>query len=272
MRRKFAWLMVAGSVGLFILSEVQAQQGAGGGGGGGVGAGGGIGTGGGVGTGSGIGTGSGVGAGGFGGGAGLGAGGGGMAGGQLGVGGGAGMGGNGYFGVAPTTSGATGNTKAGVATGIPSNSNLFAPNMANPLSLGFKSGATPTFAQPLYPTTTTTTARTTATGRIGANTTANTALGFNTYGQLRDLPYATQVSPDFPLASSRFEPLQIHAATVVKNSSRLPSRDKIAVGVEGGVVVLRGEVATPRERQLVEDMLRLSPGVRAIRNELNVVP
>jgi hypothetical protein len=143
--------------------------------------------------------------------------------------------------------------------------------MANPLSLGFKSGATPTFGQPLFPTTTTTTARTTATTRIGTNTTANTALGFNTFGQLRDLPYATQVGPDLPLAGPRLEPLDVHVATVVKNSSRLPSRDRIVATVEEGVVVLRGEVATPHERQLVENMLRLSPRVR-IRNELTVAP
>ena len=34
--------------------------------------------------------------------------------------------------------------------------NLFGPTMANPYSLGFKSGATPTFGQPLYTVTTTT--------------------------------------------------------------------------------------------------------------------
>lgn len=269
MRRRFAWLMAVGSIALFVLTEVQAQQGVGTGGG--VGTGAGVGTGGGVGTGAGIGTGGGVGTGsGFSGGMA-----GGMAGGQFGqgqLGGNAGTGGNGYFGVTPTTSSQGGNTKAGVASGIPSASNLFKDHMTNPLSLGFKSGGTPTFAQPLYPTTTTTTT-TRTTARVGTgNTTANTAIGFNTFGQLRDLPYAPQLGPDIPLVNPQITRLEIEARTVVKNSSRLPSRDRIAVAVEDGVVVLRGQVGTPRERQLAEDMLRLSPGIRAIRNELTIAP
>jgi osmotically-inducible protein OsmY len=44
----------------------------------------------------------------------------------------------------------------------------------------------------------------------------------------------------------------------------------IQVGLESGVAVLRGEVATERDSELIEAMLGFEPGVDRIRNELRV--
>lgn len=57
---------------------------------------------------------------------------------------------------------------------------------------------------------------------------------------------------------------------VIGRSASLPSRDSILVDVADGTVVLRGTVKSDRERRLAENLLRLSPGVYDIRNELIV--
>ena len=44
----------------------------------------------------------------------------------------------------------------------------------------------------------------------------------------------------------------------------------IAIEVEGGTVVLKGQVSDDDQRRLVEGMMRLTPGVRDVRNELKV--
>jgi hypothetical protein len=58
------------------------------------------------------------------------------------------------------------------------------------------------------------------------------------------------------------------ARAVIARSSRLPSRGNVRVTLDGNVFVLRGDVRDTRELQLVEAVLRLTPGVRAVRNEL----
>jgi len=55
---------------------------------------------------------------------------------------------------------------------------------------------------------------------------------------------------------------------IIGVSSRLPSRGNIQVVMDGPTVVLRGKVQDDHERRLAEAMVRLSPGVRQVRNEL----
>lgn len=54
------------------------------------------------------------------------------------------------------------------------------------------------------------------------------------------------------------------------NSQRFASGKDINVSVENNVVVLRGKVADDHERELAEMVVRLSPGVYDVRNELQV--
>jgi len=59
---------------------------------------------------------------------------------------------------------------------------------------------------------------------------------------------------------------------ILAHSSSLPSKDHIQVAAQGEVIVLRGAVADDHERQLAELLIRLSPGVHDVRNDLQVRP
>lgn len=58
---------------------------------------------------------------------------------------------------------------------------------------------------------------------------------------------------------------------VIQRSTRLPSAGNIQILTDGQAIILRGQVGSDHERRLAENMLRLSPGVREIRNELDLV-
>lgn len=50
----------------------------------------------------------------------------------------------------------------------------------------------------------------------------------------------------------------------------LPPSNRIAVSLEGRTAVLRGEVASERDRSLVEKLILFEPGVSSVRNDLKV--
>jgi hypothetical protein len=162
--------------------------------------------------------------------------------------------------------------KTGAA--IPATENLFRNFYLNPLSKGLpstgaagaKGAATGTFGQPLYAPATTST--TTSTARKTTNNSSK--VGFSTYGMNRDTPYITDLSEDIPLVARPTNGLQTDLKDIVKRSSFLKNHDKINVSMEGGVVVVRGQVGSERERRLVETMLLLEPGVFELRNELTL--
>jgi osmotically-inducible protein OsmY len=84
------------------------------------------------------------------------------------------------------------------------------------------------------------------------------------------MPYITVPGPELlirPIAPLR---IQGDLQAIVARSESLPSRRNIQVLTDGATVVLRGQVANDRERRLAEGMLRLSPGVRELRNELAI--
>src|SRR5262249_58643521 len=122
------------------------------------------------------------------------------------------------------------------------------------------------FGHPLSPIPTT--AGTATIGRTGRTaTTASTsaaAVGFTTMGVRKNAPYTTLPTEDLPIINHAFRPVDLQA--VVDRSSLLKSRKGVNVTVEDGVVVLRGEVATERERRLAEGIVRLEPGVAEGRN------
>jgi hypothetical protein len=55
------------------------------------------------------------------------------------------------------------------------------------------------------------------------------------------------------------------------SSLRLADNIRVSVGAGGGVV-LRGNVRNAREARVAEMMVRMTPGVRAVRNELVIPP
>jgi hypothetical protein len=87
-----------------------------------------------------------------------------------------------------------------------------------------------------------------------------------------------------PLYTARPEPSRLPLPTglvvradlqqVLANSGleRLPSLNKVQVLMGNNKVILRGKVASTQERRLTEAMLRLSPGVHDVSNELEVAP
>jgi osmotically-inducible protein OsmY len=66
--------------------------------------------------------------------------------------------------------------------------------------------------------------------------------------------------------------LQQDAQQAVASSSRITSKDNIQVVMDGDVLVLQGSVANDNERRFVENTVRMTPGVRDVRNELTTAP
>ncbi|MFO0879166.1 MAG: BON domain-containing protein [Gemmataceae bacterium] len=104
------------------------------------------------------------------------------------------------------------------------------------------------------------------TGTTGAN---SAFAGASSAGIRRAPGYLTEPVFDMPERAA-VEARRGNLQEVITRSSRLPSRENIQVTTDGEAVVLRGQVRNERERRLAEAVLRLSPGVREIRNELRV--
>ncbi len=65
--------------------------------------------------------------------------------------------------------------------------------------------------------------------------------------------------------------LQAMLGQTLTQSSDLDRRDNIQVVMDGPAVVLRGRVADDDESRLVENMVKLTPGVNQVRNELTMM-
>jgi hypothetical protein len=108
-------------------------------------------------------------------------------------------------------------------------------------------------------------------GRAGIGTGLTGGLnsvGMNTMGIRRAPAYSTTLGYTLRPAA----PLRLRAdlQQVLSQSTRLTAPGNIQIVMDGPTIVLRGRVTDERERRLAENVLRLSPGVRDIRNELEV--
>lgn len=106
---------------------------------------------------------------------------------------------------------------------------------------------------------------------LGGGTAASLSYGspifFSTFGSSRASTYITTLGFTPPkIAPGR---LQSDLQQVAARSEFMTSRN-IQLAHEDGTVVLRGQVADERERRLAEGIVRLTPGVRSLRNELVV--
>lgn len=232
---------------------------------------------------------------------GSGLGGGSMGGGSM---GGGGMGGGSQFLGAPSGSGFglgfmrlgqsnTGRGGSGSSTGSTS---FLGPYFASPLALGYGplntgnaqaagSNANPAFGTAFATSATGTSgSRSTAGGMGGAGSSNLTgSMDFNpvnSTGIRRNLPYAAEINFDGRSGRSESEQGNMAAmaeqrlvnevATVVARSTRLPSAGNVVVSMDQGFLVLRGSVGTDKERRVLEAMVRMTPGVREIRNEVRI--
>ena len=161
----------------------------------------------------------------------------------------AGMGGQGGSGIA----GALGTANSGF---IGRNSGTFAGNSrVGQVGAAAGGGATRNFSR---------------TGNSGANDPRNA--NFANGGKERT---TSQVRPRQRVA---FDYNIKSAATVAANAStrlgritlKNPSLKGVDVVVQDNQIVLRGKVKTPEQSRLAENLVRLEPGVRSVRNELEV--
>jgi BON domain/Pentapeptide repeats (8 copies) len=107
----------------------------------------------------------------------------------------------------------------------------------------------------------------TATITIGSGT--NLTSGYSMPTLSRGARFTLGLGFDSPVGTTNprlSEELQKQFA----NSQRFGSGKTISVAVENNVVVLRGTVADDHDRDLAEAMVRLSPGVYNVRNELQL--
>jgi hypothetical protein len=167
-------------------------------------------------------------------------------------GGGTGLGGTGAQGGAGI-GGAMGAANSGF---IGRNSGTFAGNArAGQAGAGARGGATRNFSR---------------TGNSGANDLRNSE--FAGGGKERK---TSQVRPRQKVAFEyNVKAAETVAATASVRMDRItlknPSLKGVAVAVQDNQIVLRGKVKTPEQARLAENLVRLEPGVRSVRNELEV--
>jgi hypothetical protein len=177
---------------------------------------------------------------------------------SFGGGGGYGGGFGGGSGAAGLTSGISAASYAGI-----SSSNLFGNYYSNPLAAGLGSSSTQSrFGAPLYTLSNTTNTNLTGT----ANVSTTTPVGGSYGGGRARIYVAPDREPSPPIQLELRRDLQ----QVLARSTSLPSRDNMQVLTDGNVVVLRGTVSSEGERRLAEALMRLTPGVRQVSNELQV--
>lgn len=100
------------------------------------------------------------------------------------------------------------------------------------------------------------------TGGIGGLGGTGTTTGFRP-------PAAYQTAIAFPYNPTTPPQRQLNLEAVLARSTTLGTRN-IRVEVDGNAVILRGSVADPADRRRAENLLRLTPGVRLVKNELTV--
>lgn len=164
---------------------------------------------------------------------------------------------------------------AGSATSIASNTNPFVQTYGDPLSMGKPANYATTVGPPKQDTVTfgkgiySTTAGAVSSS---ASTVTNPASGFTLYNVYRNPSYATALSSELPLVVHSASALQGNLRSILDRSSYLRNPRAVQVRAGNGIVRLTGQVASDKERRLVEGMVRTTPGVANVLNDLKVVP
>jgi hypothetical protein len=173
------------------------------------------------------------------------------------------FGGGGGFG-ARGSSGSMGGITAGVQP-----SNILGPYYTNPYAGGLSTNTRAIFGTPLYNTitsTTTTMTNVSRPGGIGTGSLSGVATTIH-----RGPSFAFVLAPEMAPLAQPASRLQRDLEQVIANSSALSSNRAIRIDIVQSTVVLRGMVSNDRDRRLAESLIRLSPGVRDVRNELKTL-
>jgi hypothetical protein len=177
---------------------------------------------------------------------------------------------------------------------VPVAANPFLNTYVNPYSAGMintsgQATAAKAFGQPVYALfSTATTSGTTqggfaggagggtgASGGIGgvvASTAINGGVGFgyNTYGQGRTYSYAAVPGETVPMVVHSNPQLQTTVSDVLLRSTSFKALAPLNVTVNDSTVTLAGTVGSAKEKRIVEGMVRMTPGVRAVVNNLQI--
>jgi osmotically-inducible protein OsmY len=178
----------------------------------------------------------------------------------------------------------TKNTNSASTNGV-SSSNSFAVTYRNVYGIGLGGQVNSTFGQPTYVVSTS--SGTTSGGASGRSGTTGTTRGGASASSTASITTRKNSGTIPPVLTGTTSRRPAYAATTVfearspqmtqvmtdlrgmlDRSSQISKPDTVHLDVDGGTVVLSGTVANEREARLVEGMVRLTPGVHSIRNEL----
>jgi hypothetical protein len=97
-------------------------------------------------------------------------------------------------------------------------------------------------------------------------------------GLRRNLPYSAEVNfegtPTNPDAGAAImeQRMLSNVTDMLARSSRVQAASNIQISMDQGVLVLSGKVGTDKERRVLEAMVRMTPGVRDLRNDVRTSP
>jgi hypothetical protein len=171
------------------------------------------------------------------------------------------------------------------STGGVSSANPFASYYSNPWAAGLTSGTTSrnTFGSALYanvnPTTTSSSGMGLTGGRTGMGALGGAGFMGGAAGGTAALSSTSTTARRAPaysatlaFANNTAAPprLQSNLQQILTQAPALQASPAIQVALEGSTVVLQGWAANDHDRRLAENMVRLIPGVRDIRNDVQV--
>ena len=191
------------------------------------------------------------------------------------TGGGTGSSGTSFIGGTGGTGIAGGGT-GGTTIQVPTSANPFIGTYVNPISAGMlnTSGAatsTKAFGQPVFNVYSTATSGTTGTtGISGGVGGTSTNFGFNTFGMARTPTYAAVPGETMPLIVHANPELRATVVDVLGRATVLQSVAPLKVRVDNATVFVDGTVATAKQKRLIEGMIRLTPGVRDVVNNVEI--
>jgi hypothetical protein len=162
-------------------------------------------------------------------------------------------------------------TAGGVSSGIQPG-NVLGAYYANPLAAGLPNLTRVTFGTPLYTTTTSVSQMTTGLGasRPGGAPGVGGAVAAPAATPGGAPSYAAVIGFSHPPVTATPQ-IQRDIEAILTRSTSLNANRAIRVDVVGDTVVLRGMVADDHDRRMAEGLIRLTPGVRDVRNELQTL-
>jgi hypothetical protein len=144
-------------------------------------------------------------------------------------------------------------------------SDPFQSYYTNPYSLGYgPTNGRAIYGKPVYATYTTTSSTSTALSTQGTGG----LISATSYPVRRTPAFITVLGPDFERKPRSAPALQTELQDLIDRSSLLRARGNIRVTVDGQVARLQGNVTDPRARRLAESLVRTTPGVREVQNQL----